>query len=300
MHLKKLQDAVILAHYYQRPEIQDIADVVGDSLVLAKAATQTDADTIVLSGVYFMAETAKILNPHKTVLIPEPEAGCSLVEGCPPGAFREFVDRHPGHVVVTYINSSAEVKAISDIICTSSNALTVLKSIPKDQPVIFAPDKNLGRFLAEASGRELVLWDAVCVVHQAFALDRLKLLREQYPDADLIAHPESDAPVLEQSAFVGSTSALLKYVQESPNDTFIIGTEAGILHKMKQAVPLKKLIPVPTAVFNACACSECPYMKMNTLEKLRDCLRDMKPEVTLPPHLLEAAARPLKRMMELA
>ena len=297
--LKREKNAVILAHYYQTPEIQELADLVGDSLALAQAAEQSKADIILFAGVHFMAETAKILNPRRKVLLPDLNAGCSLADSAPPEKFRAFIEAHPDHVVVSYINCSAEVKAMSDIICTSSNAVRVVDSIPDDHPIIFAPDKHLGAYVQRVTGRKLLLWDGVCEVHVDISADKLKLLLGKYPDAKLIAHPECPEHVLALADHVGSTSSLLRFVQEDPGDTFIVATEAGILHNMKKAVPHKKLIAAPAYADNACACSECPYMKLNTLEKVYAALRDERPEILLDEGVRLRAHRALRRMLEL-
>ena len=299
LDLKREKNAVILAHYYQTPEIQALADHIGDSLALAQAAERTNAPIILFCGVHFMAETAKILNPTRKVLVPDLAAGCSLSDSAPPGKFRAFIEDHPHHVVVSYINCSAEVKAMSDIICTSSNAVRVVNSLPADQPIIFAPDKHLGAYVQRVTGRELLLWDGVCEVHVAISADKLKLLLGKYPDAKLIAHPECPEHVLAMADHVGSTSSLLRFVQEDPGDIFIVATEAGILHNMKLAVPHKKLIPAPAYADNACACSECPYMKLNTLEKVCATLRDEAPEIVLNEDVRERAHLALRRMLAL-
>jgi quinolinate synthase len=297
--LKAEKNAVILAHYYQEPEVQDVADFVGDSLGLSKEAAATDAGIIVFAGVHFMAETAKILNPDKKVLLPDMKAGCSLADSCQPVDFSRFLKDHPEHVVVSYINCSAEIKALSDVICTSSNALDVLNSIPKEKQIIFAPDKNLGAYLSKKTGRDLVLWNGVCEVHEAFSLEKLKSLLRLYPAAKLVAHPESDGTLLELADFIGSTSAMLDYVKRSHAGEFIIATEAGILHQMRKSVPGKLFIPVPPRENNSCACSECPYMKLTTLEKLYTCLRDESPEMNLEKGLCERALIPINRMLKM-
>ncbi len=299
LDLKREKNAVILAHYYQTPEIQALADHIGDSLALAQAAERTNAPIILFCGVHFMAETAKILNPTRKVLVPDLAAGCSLSDSAPPGKFRAFIEDHPHHVVVSYINCSAEVKAMSDIICTSSNAVRVVNSLPADQPIIFAPDKHLGAYVQRVTGRELLLWDGVCAVHVEISADKLKLLLGKYPDAKLIAHPECPEHVLTMADHVGSTSSLLRFVQDDPGDTFIVATEAGILHNMKQAVPHKKLIAAPAYTDNACACSECPYMKLNTLEKVYVALHDERPEILLNKDMRVRAHRALRRMLDL-
>lgn len=297
--LKQEKNAVILAHYYQDKAIQDIADFVGDSLELSRKASTTDADIIVFAGVYFMAETAKIVNPTKKVLIPDEKAGCSLADGCPPEDFKQFLSKYPNHTVVTYINCSAEVKTLTDIVCTSSNAKKVIASIPEDQPIVFAPDKNLGKYLIAETGREMVLWEGSCIVHEAFSLEKLIDLHKKYPTAQIIAHPESETHILQVANYIGSTSGMINYVKESDQNIFIVATEAGILHKMQQDNPEKTLIPAPAKEDNTCACSECAFMKLNTLEKLYNCLRDESPEVKLEPHIIEKALIPIQRMLAL-
>ena len=298
--LKMQKNAVVLAHYYQEPEIQQIADFVGDSLELAKKAAQSKADIIVFAGVHFMAETAKILNPSRKVLLPDLEAGCSLADSCPPDTFGEFKAENPDHVVVTYINCSAEIKALSDIVCTSSNAEKVINSIPKEKEIIFAPDKNLGKYLMEKTGRKMLLWDGACIVHEAFSLEKLIALHKENPQAEIIAHPESEEHILKTAKYIGSTSGMLKYVKESPKNSFIVATEAGILYEMQRDVPDKELIPAPAKEDNSCACSECAFMKMNTLEKLYKCLYNETPEILLEEDLMVQAHKPIKRMMELS
>ncbi|MBK9287064.1 MAG: quinolinate synthase NadA [Flavobacteriales bacterium] len=297
--LKQRKNAVILAHYYQSPEIQELADFVGDSLALAQAADRSKASVILFCGVHFMAETAKILNPGRKVLLPDLDAGCSLADSAPEEQFRAFIKAHPDHVVVSYINCSAAVKAMSDIICTSSNAVRVVNSVPADRPILFAPDKHLGAYVQRATGRTMLLWDGVCEVHVDISADKLKLLMGKYPEAKLIAHPECPEHILAEADHVGSTTSLLDFVQRDPADMFIVATEAGILHKMQQAVPLKKLIPAPAHVDNACACSECPYMKLNTLEKVYLALRDERPEIVIDEPVRKDAERALRRMLAL-
>jgi quinolinate synthase len=297
--MKREKNVVFLAHYYQTPEIQELADFVGDSLALAQAADRSKADIILFAGVHFMAETAKILNPKRTVLLPDLNAGCSLADSAPPEKFRAFLDEHPDHVVVSYINCSAEVKAMSDIICTSSNAVRVVNSIPPGKPIIFAPDKHLGAYVQRMTGRELLLWDGVCEVHVDISANKLKLLLGKYPEAKLVAHPECPQEILDEADHVGSTSSLLSYVKDDPAQTFIVATEAGILHKMQQAVPHKKLIPAPAHANNTCACSECPYMKMNTLEKVYEALLNGSPEIVLEENVRQRAETALRRMMQL-
>ncbi|HEY8279418.1 MAG TPA: quinolinate synthase NadA [Bdellovibrionota bacterium] len=296
--LKKERNAVILAHYYQEPDIQDIADFIGDSLQLSQQAAKTTADVIVFAGVHFMAETAKILNPKRVVLLPDLEAGCSLADSCPAPLFREFKKKHPGHVVVSYINCTADVKAESDYICTSSNAVKIVNSIPKDQKIIFAPDKNLGAYVMKQTGREMVLWQGACVVHETFSEKKLVQLQTVHPAAEVIAHPECEEPVLKRAHFIGSTTALLNYAVKSPKKEFIVVTEAGILHQMQKAAPHKTFIPSPP---NAnCACNECPYMRRNTLEKIALCLETLEPKIDVPPALRERALKPIQRMLDLS
>jgi len=297
--LRISKNAVILAHYYQDEAIQDIADFVGDSLELAKKAAGTKADIIVFAGVYFMAETAKILNSGKKVLVPDLNAGCSLADGCPATEFSAFLKNYPDHKVVTYINTSAEVKALSDYVCTSSNAEKVINSIPKDQPIIFAPDKNLGAYLNKVTGRNMLLWDGSCIVHEAFSIEKLIELHLEYPKAQIVAHPESEDPILRVAHCIGSTSQMLQYILKSEADTFIVATEAGILHQLKKQVPNKNLIPAPSREDNSCACSECAFMKMNTLDKLYRCLRDESPEVTIDEMLRVKALKPIEQMLAL-
>jgi quinolinate synthase len=297
--LKKKKNAVLLAHYYQDKAIQEIADFVGDSLELSRRASQVDADIIVFAGVYFMAETAKIVNPNKKVLVPDVEAGCSLADGCPPDAFKAFLANYPNHTVVTYINCSAEVKTLTDIVCTSSNAKKVIASIPEDQPIVFAPDKNLGKYLIQETGRDMVLWDGSCIVHEAFSLEKLIDLYKKNPEAEIIAHPESESHILKVAHYIGSTSGMLNYVKNSSNSTFIVATEAGILHQMQQDNPGKTLIPAPSEEDNTCACSECAFMKVNTLEKVYNCLVNENPEVHLDQQIIEKAAFPIQKMLAL-
>ena len=294
--LKRSMNAVILAHYYQESEVQDVADFVGDSLALAQAAEKTDADVIVFCGVHFMAETAKILNPSRQVLLPDLKAGCSLSDRCPPAAFKAFKDKHPDAFVVSYVNSSAAVKAMSDVICTSSNAVKIVNRVPKDRPILFAPDQHLGRHVMKEPGRDTVLWPGSCIVHEIFSEKKLVQLKVEHPDAEVVAHPECEQQVLRHADFIGSTKALLDYVVKSPKSKFIVVTEAGILHQMKKGAPHKTYIPAPPD--NGCACNECPYMRLNTLEKLYRCMRDRTPELVMPADLQGAALAPLKRMLE--
>jgi quinolinate synthase len=299
LQLKKDLNAVILAHYYQVPEIQDIADFVGDSLELSKQAAKTNAEVIVFAGVHFMAETAKILNPTKKVILPDLEAGCSLSDSCPAPLFKKFREEHPDYFAVTYINSSAAVKALSDIICTSSNAEKIIRSIPENRKILFSPDRNLGRYLMEKTGREMLLWDGTCMVHEQFVQNKIQNLKKENPDALIIAHPECEEKVLDISDFIGSTSQLLRFVKESPNKKFIVATETGIIHQMQKACPDKIFIPAPPED-STCACNECPHMKKNTLEKLYQCMVNLEPEITLPDDLIEKAYIPIKRMLDLS
>lgn len=296
--LKKKMNAVILAHYYQESEIQDLADYIGDSLQLAQAAEKTDADVIVFAGVHFMAETAKILNPDKLVLLPDLNAGCSLAEGCPAPLLQKFKDKYPDHILISYINCSAEVKAISDIICTSSNAVKIVEQIPKEQGIIFAPDKNLGRYIMKQTGREMKLWQGACIVHETFSDRKITQLKFQYPNAKIIAHPECEDVILKHADYIGSTSALLNYVIKDSGNEYIVATEPGIIHQMELKAPGKLYIPAPPE--NSCNCNECPYMKLNTLEKLYLCMKDKKPEITMDAELMRKALAPLKRMLEMS
>lgn len=298
LELKKEKNAVLLAHYYQYPEIQEIADFVGDSLALSKKASETEADIIVFAGVHFMGETAKLLSPHKKVIIPDLAAGCSLADSCSAADLETLRNEYPDHTVVTYINCSAEVKALSDYVCTSSNAVEVINNIPKNIPIIFAPDKNLGKYLIKETGRDMVLWDGACVVHEAFSFDKLLDLVNTYPDAEIIAHPESEPHFLKVAHFVGSTASLLNYVDTSDKMEFIIATEVGILHEMQKAVPEKTLIPAPIDEDNTCACSECAFMKINTIQKIYDCLLNETPEILIESTVLEKASKPIEAMLE--
>ncbi len=297
--LRKEKNAVILAHYYQIAEIQDIADFVGDSLSLAQEAAKTDADMIVFAGVHFMAETAKILNPSKIVVLPDSNAGCSLAESCPTPDFKSFVKAHPDHIVVSYVNTSADIKALTDIVCTSSNAEKIINSIPKDTPIIFAPDRNLGDWLIRKTGRDMLLWDGACLVHEAFSIDKILELAAENPNAEIIAHPESQRHLLKVSKYVGSTSGLLKYVQESEAKEFIVATEVGILHKMKQLVPNKILIPAPVED-TSCNCSECEFMKMNTMKKLYLCMQYELPAIEIEEGLRVKALQSIQRMLDIS
>jgi quinolinate synthase len=296
--LKKELNAVILAHYYQDPDLQDIADYIGDSLGLSQAAVNCQADVIVFLGVHFMAETAKILNPSKLVLLPDLDAGCSLADSCPPDRFAAFKAEHPDHLVISYINCSAEIKALSDIICTSSNAVAIVNQIPKDQPIIFAPDRNLGRYVSEQTGRDLLLWDGACMVHEIFSERKLVELKISHPQADIIAHPECEANVLRHADFIGSTTGLLNYVQKSDRQEFIVVTESGVIHQMQKATPFKKFIPAPPT--SNCACNECPYMRLNTLEKVYLAMKNLSPEIILDETIRQAALKPMQRMLEMS
>jgi len=300
LQLKNEKNAVLLAHYYQEPEIQELADFVGDSLELSRQAASTNAKIIIFAGVHFMAETAKIINPNKTVIVPDLKASCSLAESCPPKEFKAFIDAHPGHTVITYINCSAEIKALSDLVCTSSNAEKIINSVPKNQPIIFAPDYNLGRYMIKKTGRDMVLWQGACIVHEAFSIDKILKLHKKHPQAEFIAHPESESQVLEIATYIGSTSGLIKYVKESQSQEFIVATEAGILYKMQMEVPDKLLIPAPANEDNTCACSECAFMKMNTLEKLYQCLKNEAPVVDVAEAIRKKALIPINRMLELS
>lgn len=296
--LKKELNAVILAHYYQESEIQDLADFIGDSLQLAQNAEKTNADVIVFAGVHFMAETAKILNPNKLVLLPDLNAGCSLAEGCPADLLKKFKDQNPGHILISYINCTADVKAISDIICTSSNAVKIVEQIPKETGIIFAPDKNLGKWVMNKTGREMKLWQGACIVHETFSAKKIFELKQMHPKAILIAHPECEDKILSNAEFIGSTSALLNFVITNENSEFIVATEPGIIHQMELKAPGKKFIPAPPE--SSCACNDCPYMKLNTLEKLYLCMRDKKPEITLDEEIRKKAFLSLKRMLEMS
>lgn len=296
--LKKEKNAVILAHYYQNNDIQDIADFIGDSLGLAQEAEKTKADIIVFAGVHFMAETAKLLNPTKKVVLPDLNAGCSLADSCPTSEFKKFKLLHPDHVVISYINCTAEIKALSDIICTSSNAIKIVNSVPADKKIIFAPDKNLGKYIIKQTGREMLLWNGSCMVHEIFSQKKIFLLKSKHPDAKVIAHPECEEPVLAFADFIGSTTALLNYTKTDSANEFIVVTESGILHQMQKLSPDKVFIAAPPE--NNCACNDCPYMKLNTLEKLYLCLKNEIPEITIPKELFTPAFKSLKKMMEIS
>ena len=296
--LKKDKNAVILAHLYQEPDIQDIADYVGDSLGLAQQAAKTNADMIVFAGVHFMAETAKILNPTKKVVIPDLKAGCSLSESCPPPLFKKFKEQHPDHVVISYINCSAGIKALTDVICTSSNAKIIVESFPKEQKIIFAPDKNLGAYINKVTGRNMLLWNGACMVHEIFSLEKITKLKVRHPNAKLISHPECEEPILRISDFIGSTTQLLGYAKQSPVKEFIVATEAGIIHQMMKQAPDKTFIPAPPD--NSCACNDCPHMKRNTLEKVYLCMEYEQPEILMDEELRVQAKKSIDRMLEIS
>jgi quinolinate synthase len=296
--LKKEKNAIILAHYYQESEIQDIADYIGDSLGLAQEAAKTQADMIVFAGVHFMAETAKMLNPHKKVLLPDLKAGCSLADSCPAPIFKQFKDKHPDHLVVSYINCTADLKTLTDICCTSSNAELIINSIPKDKPIIFAPDKNLGAYLQKKTGREMLLWDGACMVHEIFSKEKIIKLKSRHPQAKILAHPECEAHILDLADFIGSTTALLKFALKDEAQEYIVATESGILHQMEKAAPHKKFYPAPPN--NNCACNECPHMKRNTMEKLYLCMEFELPEIHLDPTVIEKGRACIDRMLEIS
>lgn len=296
--LKKEKNAVLLAHYYQEPDIQDVADYIGDSLGLAQQAEKTNADMIVFAGVHFMAETAKILNPGKKVVIPDFKAGCSLSDSCPPPLFKKFKEQHPDHIVVSYINCSAGIKALSDVIVTSSNARVIVESFPKDQKIIFAPDKNLGAYINKVTGRNMLLWNGACMVHEIFSLEKITKLKTRHPNAKFIAHPECEEPVLRLADYIGSTTGLLKYTETDSATEYIVATETGILHQMMKASPHKTFIPAPPT--NNCACNDCPHMKLNTLEKLYLCMKYELPEINMDEEMRLAALKPIKRMLEIS
>jgi len=297
--LRKEKNAVILSHYYVDAELQDIADFVGDSLQLAQEAARTDADMIVFVGVHFMAETAKIINPSKKVILPDLKAGCSLAESAPADKFAEFKKQYPDHKVISYINCTADLKTMTDVVCTSSNAVKIVESFPEDQPLIFAPDKNLGNYINSITGRNMVLWDGACMVHEQYSVEKIINLMDEYPDAEFIAHPECEKPVLLLAKHIGSTSSLLNYVQTSPARKFIVATESGILHQMKKACPDKIFIPAPSND-STCACNDCSYMKLNSLQKLYICMKHEQPEIHLPAEVIEKAKVPIERMLEIS
>ena len=296
--LKEEKNAVILAHYYQEPDIQDVADYIGDSLGLAQQAEKTTADIIVFAGVHFMAETAKILNPDKKVLLPDLKAGCSLSDSAPPPLFKKFKEQYPDHLVISYINCSAGIKALSDIICTSSNAKQIVESLPKEQKIIFAPDKNLGAYINKQTGRNMVLWDGACMVHEIFSRERIAKLKVRHPEAKVIAHPECEEVVLQLADYIGSTTQLLKYTEKESSKEYIVATETGILHQMQKNSPDKVFIPAPPD--NSCSCNDCPHMKLNTLEKLYLCMEYEAPELKMDETLRKAALKPIKRMLEIS
>jgi quinolinate synthase len=296
--LKKEKNAVILAHFYQEPDIQDIADYIGDSLGLSQEAAKTDADIIVFAGVHFMAETAKILSPNKKVLLPDLKAGCSLSDSCPPRLFAKFKEKYPDHMVITYVNCTAELKAMSDIVCTSSNAVQIVESLPKDQKIIFGPDRNLGAYVAKKTGRDLVLWNGACMVHEIFSQQRIVKLKNRHPEAKFIAHPECEDVILQMADYIGSTTGLLKYTINNPASEFIVATESGIIHQMEKASPNKTFIPAPPN--NSCACNDCPHMKRNTLEKLYLCIKNEFPEVNVPIDIILQAQKPIEKMLEIS
>ncbi|MBB5397329.1 quinolinate synthase NadA [Mucilaginibacter sp. AK015] len=296
--LKKEKNAVILAHYYQEGDIQDVADYIGDSLGLSQQAAKTDASIIVFAGVHFMAETAKILSPNKKVLLPDLKAGCSLADSCPPHLFKKFKENYPDHLVITYVNCTAELKALSDIVCTSSNAVQIVESLPPEQKIIFGPDRNLGAWVAKKTGRELVLWNGACMVHEIFSREKITRLKERYPNAKILAHPECEEVILQLADYIGSTTGILKYATQSSEKEFIVATESGILHQMQKDNPDKIFIPAPPN--NTCACNDCPHMKRNTLEKLYLCLKNETPEIEVPAHIIEKAVKPIERMLEIS
>lgn len=296
--LKKEKNAIILAHYYQDSDIQDIADYIGDSLGLSQQAAKTGADIILFAGVHFMAETAKILCPSKKVIIPDLRAGCSLADSCPPEQFKAFKDAHPDHLVISYINCTAEIKALTDIVCTSSNAVQIVENLPKDQKIIFAPDKNLGAYVNKKTGRKMLLWDGACMVHEIFSLDKILKLKQQYPGSKLLAHPECESTILDIADFIGSTTAILKYAKNDAAKEFIVATETGILHQMMKDSPGKTFIPAPPN--NGCACNDCPHMKLNTLEKVYNCLKFEMPEILMDEELRKKAELPIRKMLDIS
>lgn len=296
--LKKEKNAIVLAHYYQEADIQDVADYIGDSLGLSQQAAKTDADVIVFAGVHFMAETAKILSPQKKVLLPDSKAGCSLADSCPPHLFKKFKEQYPDHLVITYVNCTAELKALSDIVCTSSNAIQIVESLPPEQGIIFGPDRNLGKYVAKKTGRDLVLWNGACMVHEIFSREKITKLKERYPAAKFIAHPECEDSILEMADYIGSTTGLLNYTIKNEAKEFIVATESGILHQMQRDNPTKTFIPAPPN--NSCACNDCPHMKRNTLEKLYLCMKNEQPEIFVPQEIIIKAVKPIERMLEIS
>ncbi|MBQ9201358.1 MAG: quinolinate synthase NadA [Bacteroidales bacterium] len=297
--LRREKNAVIMAHYYQEKDIQEIADFIGDSLALARQAAKTQADIIVLCGVHFMGETAKIISPGKKVLIPDMAAGCSLADSCPAPALEAFIKAHPGHTVISYVNTSAAVKALTDVVVTSTNAVQIVNSFPRDEKIIFGPDRNLGSYINSLTGRQMLLWDGACHVHEQFSLDKIIALKQQYPQAELIAHPECKQYIIELSDFVGSTAALIKHVRQSASQQFIVATESGVLFEMQRLCPDKEFIPAPPED-SSCACNECSYMRLNTLEKLYLCLRDETPEIQVDKETARKALRPIQRMLDIS
>ena len=297
--LRQEKNAVILAHYYQTGDIQDIADFVGDSLALAQWAAKTKADILVLCGVHFMGETAKIICPDKKVLVPDLAAGCSLADSCPADQFAQFVQAHPGHTVISYVNTTAAVKAVTDIVVTSTNARQIVESLPEDEPIIFGPDRNLGNYINSITGRHMLLWDGACHVHEQFSLEKILALKAQYPDAEVITHPECKRPVVEVSDFVGSTAALLKHTIKSPKTQFIVATESGVIHEMRKQSPNKEFIPAPPND-STCACNECNFMRLNTMEKLYNCLKNETPEILVDPEVQQKAILPIRRMLDIS
>ena len=297
--LKKEKNALIMGHYYQRSEIQDIADYIGDSLALAQQAARTEADIIVMCGVHFMGETAKVLCPEKKVLVPDMQAGCSLADSCPADAFRQFIKEHPGHTVISYVNTTAAVKALTDVVVTSSNARQIVESFPQEEKIIFGPDRNLGSYINSVTGRHMLVWDGACHVHEQFSAEKLAELKSRHPEALVLAHPECKKAVLAQADVVGSTAALLKYAVAHPEKTYIVATESGILHEMRKRCPQTTFIPAPPST-GTCACNECNYMRLNTLEKLYQCLKDETPEITVDPAIAARAVKPIRRMLEIS
>lgn len=297
--LKKQKNAVIMAHYYQDESIQDIADVIGDSLVLAQQAAKTMADIIVLCGVHFMGETAKLISPQKKVLVPDINAGCSLADSCPAPAFEQFINNHPGHTVISYVNTTAAVKALTDIVVTSTNAVAIIQSLPKEEKIIFAPDRNLGDYINRLTGKNMVLWDGACHVHEQFSAERIVQLKKQHPSAKIIAHPECKKVILLMADFIGSTASLLRYVQRSDFDEFIVATESGILHEMRRTCPGKTFIPAPPED-STCACNECSFMRLNTIEKVYECLKNESPAIEIPEEIRLKAVKPILRMLEMS
>ena len=297
--LKKKKNVIILAHYYQTGDIQDIADFVGDSLALSQKAASNDADIILFAGVRFMAETAKILSPEKKVLLPDMNAGCSLADSCKPEDFKKFLEENPGRTVITYVNTNVDIKVLSDIICTSSNAIQIIESLPSEEKIIFAPDRNLGNYILSKTGRDIIVWNGSCHVHEEFSLEAILKLKEEFPDAKIIVHPECELPVRMVADFIGSTASLLQFTKKDNASTYIVGTEPGIIHQMKKANPLKNYIPAPPRD-STCGCSECSFMKLITMEKIYRCIRDERPEIMIDPDVIKKASIPINRMMEIS